>query len=79
MVAFQTAMIMMLVLLVLAVLDLIYQRYQFNRDIRMTKEDVKRELREHEGDPVIRGRRRAIQRRMSMQRMMMASSREPAV
>ena len=68
--AFKVAMWMMIVLMVMAVADLLYQRYQYSQDIRMTKEEVKRELREHEGDPTIRGQRRAIQRRMSMQRMM---------
>ncbi|MFQ5591685.1 MAG: flagellar biosynthesis protein FlhB [Phycisphaerae bacterium] len=37
--------------LALSVLDLIYQRWQFMRNQRMTKEEIKREYKEQEGDP----------------------------
>ncbi len=59
-----------LALLVLAILDYGYQRWQYEQDIRMTRKEIQEELRRLEGDPKIRERRRAIQRHIAMQRMM---------
>jgi flagellar biosynthetic protein FlhB len=59
-----------LVLLFLAILEYGYQRLQYERDLRMSKQEVREELKRFEGDPKIRERRRAIQRRLAMQRMM---------
>ena len=56
-------------LLVLAVIDYIYQRRKFESDLRMTKEEVRQELRNMEGDQKIKGRRRQIQFQMAMQRV----------
>ena len=58
-----------LALLVLALLDLAWQRYKHERDMRMTKEEVKDELRSMEGDPKIKARRRQIQMQLAMQRV----------
>ena len=57
-----------LVLLVLAVLD--YQRWEFNQSIRMTKQEVKEEAKQTEGDPQIRMRIRSLQREAARKRMM---------
>jgi flagellar biosynthetic protein FlhB len=59
-----------LALLVLAVLEYGYQRWQYERDLRMSKQEVKEELKRYEGDPRIRERRRAVQRQLALQRMM---------
>lgn len=59
-----------LVLLVLAVVEYGYQRWQYERDLRMSRQEVREELRRYEGDPRIRERRRAIQRQLALQRMM---------
>lgn len=56
--------------LALAVLDTIYQRWQHQRELRMTKEELKQDLKNTDGDPHIRARIREIQRRMARQRMM---------
>ena len=61
-----------LVLMVLAGIDLVFQRWQHERDLRMTKQEVKDEHKQREGDPMIRSRIRAVQREMAMQRMMAA-------
>ena len=53
----------------LALLDYAYQRYQHTRDMRMTKEEVKDELRSMEGDPAVKRKRRQIQLQMAMQRI----------
>jgi flagellar biosynthetic protein FlhB len=54
----------------LAVADYLYQRWQFMRNMRMTKEEVKEEYKQQEGDPTIKGRIREQQRRMARMRMM---------
>jgi flagellar biosynthetic protein FlhB len=59
-----------LALLVLALLEYGYQKWQYERDLRMSKQEVREELKRFEGDPKIRERRRAIQRQLAMQRMM---------
>jgi flagellar biosynthesis protein FlhB len=59
-----------LVLIILAAVDLFFQRWQHERDLRMTKQEVKDEYRQREGDPMVRSRIRAVQREMAMRRMM---------
>ena len=60
--------IMAFLLLVLA--DVPWQLYSFAKKLRMTKEEVKREFKESEGDPHIKGKIRAQQRAMARRRMM---------
>jgi flagellar biosynthesis protein FlhB len=55
---------------VIAALDVPYQLWQFYKKLRMTKEEVKRENRENEGDPHVKGRIRQQQRAMARRRMM---------
>jgi flagellar biosynthetic protein FlhB len=55
---------------VVAVLDYFYQRYKFEQSLRMTKEEVKRELKEEEGDPLIKARLRQIARERTRRRML---------
>jgi flagellar biosynthetic protein FlhB len=57
-------------LLVLAVLDYMYQKYDYEKNIRMSKQDIKDEYKKMEGDPLIKGKIRERQRRMAVQRMM---------
>jgi flagellar biosynthesis protein FlhB len=57
-------------LAVLAVSDYAFQRWQFARDLRMTRQEVKQEQRETEGDPLIRSRIRSLQREKARRRMM---------
>ena len=59
-----------LVLMVLAGIDFLFQHWQHERDLRMTKQEVKDEFRQKEGDPMVRSRIRAVQREMAMRRMM---------
>ena len=56
-------------LLILAILDWIYRKWKFERDIRMSKQEIKDEARSSEGDPEIKGRRRALARKMILQRI----------
>lgn len=58
------------VLVLLAVFDYAYQRYEFEKSLKMSKQDIKDEYKKSEGDPLIKGKIREKQRRMAMQRMM---------
>ncbi len=71
-VALQLGFYTCLVLIVLAAIDLVFQRWQHERDLRMTKQEVKDEFRQREGDPQVRSRIRAVQRELAMQRMIEA-------
>lgn len=59
-----------MIYLILAAADYAYQRWHYMKNIRMTKEEVKEEIKQREGDPVIRNRIRGQQRRMARMRMM---------
>jgi len=59
------------VLLVLAVADYAYQRWMFQRSARMTKQEVKEEHKQQEGDPMLKGQIRAKQRKMAQARRQM--------
>ncbi|NLX13228.1 MAG: EscU/YscU/HrcU family type III secretion system export apparatus switch protein, partial [Phycisphaerales bacterium] len=58
-----------LILLVLAIFDYIYQRHRTQKDIMMTKEEVKEEMKRMEGDPKVKQRRRQVQMDMAMRRI----------
>ncbi|TKC89247.1 flagellar type III secretion system protein FlhB [Trinickia terrae] len=57
---------------VVAALDVPYQLWTYHKKLRMTKEEVKRENRENEGDPHVKNRIRQQQRAMARRRMMSA-------
>lgn len=57
-------------LIVLALLDYWYQRYDHAKNLRMSKQDIKDEHKKTEGDPLVKSRIREKQRRMALQRMM---------
>lgn len=58
--------------LVLAILDWAYQKWKFQEDQKMTKQEVKEEYKNSEGDPQIKGKIRAKMREISQRRMMQA-------
>ncbi len=59
-----------LAFIVLAVLDYLFQRFEHERDLRMTKQEVKEESKMLEGDPLIKSRIRSVQRQIAYKRMM---------
>lgn len=61
-----------LFMVLIAIIDYVYQRYNFNKDLKMSKQEVKEEYRQEEGDPQIKSKIRQKQREMSAQRMMQA-------
>ncbi|MDR2132848.1 MAG: flagellar biosynthesis protein FlhB [Clostridiales Family XIII bacterium] len=62
--------IVCLIFAAVAALDFFYQRYDYEKKLRMSKQEVKDEYKQMEGDPMIRGKRREKQREISMSRMM---------
>ncbi len=69
-VCFKILLAMTVVLVFLAGLDYMYQRWEFEKSIRMTKQEIKDEFKNTEGDPMIKARIRRIQREMAQKRMM---------
>src|SRR5699024_9956843 len=59
-----------LVLLFLAIFDYAYQRYDFEKNMRMSKQDIKDEHKKIEGDPLIKSKIKEKQRQIAMRRMM---------
>ncbi len=58
------------VYMILAFADLLYQRFKFSRDMRMTKQEIKEEFKQMEGDPQIKGKIRQRMQEASRRRMM---------
>ncbi|MFK7695821.1 flagellar biosynthesis protein FlhB [Paenibacillus sp. HJGM_3] len=58
------------ILLILALFDYFYQKYEFEKSLRMSKDDIRQEYKNTEGDPLIKGKIREKQKRMAMMRMM---------
>lgn len=58
------------VIIVLGIADYAYQIWQTTQDLKMTKQEVKDEYKQTEGDPQIKGKIRQKQRQMAMSRMM---------
>ncbi len=58
------------VMFIIAAADYFYQRWDFEQKMMMTKQEVKEEHKQREGDPLIKSRIRRIQRDMSTKRMM---------
>jgi len=56
--------------LFLAIADYVFQRWQYNKSMKMTKDEVKEEMKQTEGDPVYKNRIRSQQRRIARMRMM---------
>lgn len=59
-----------IVFLLLGVLDYAYQWWEYEKSLRMSKQEIKEEYKHTEGDPLIKGRIRELQRKQAMSRMM---------
>jgi flagellar biosynthetic protein FlhB len=62
--------IVCLIFTAVAIIDFFYQRYDYEKKLRMSKQEVKDEYKQTEGDPMVKGKRREKQREISMSRMM---------
>lgn len=56
--------------LIIAFVDFMYQKYKFKNDMKMTKQEIKDEYKNSEGDPHIKGKIRQKMREVSQRRMM---------
>ena len=56
-------------LLVLAILDYGFQRWKYERDLRMTPQEIREEMKNLEGNPQMIARRRQVQRQLAMHRL----------
>ena len=54
----------------IAALDYMYQRWDYERNLRMSKQEIKEEYKQTEGDPQIKGKIKETQRKRAMSRMM---------
>jgi flagellar biosynthetic protein FlhB len=65
--------------IVLVAVDLAWARFHWRRELRMTKQELKDEHKQAEGDPIIKARLRSLARDRSRQRMISAASRASLV
>ena len=68
--AFQLVLKTCMAFTVIAFFDYLYQRWDYEKELKMTKQEVKDEYKQTEGNPEIKGRIRRIQRQMALSRMM---------
>jgi flagellar biosynthetic protein FlhB len=64
------AMRMAVFLFIIALVDYAYQKWEFEKSIKMSKQEIKEEYKQSEGDPLIKRRIRQKQRELARQRMM---------
>ena len=57
-------------MVVITLADLLYQRYEYMKQLRMSRQELKDEMRESEGDPLIKGRLRQLRMERARKRMM---------
>lgn len=62
----------LVVFLAVAVVDILYQRWEFTKQMRMTKQELKDEYKQTEGDPYVKGRLKQLRMEKARQRMMQA-------
>jgi flagellar biosynthetic protein FlhB len=58
------------VLIILAIMDYLYQKWEYEKNMKMSRQEVKDENKQTEGDPIIKARIRRLQREMARKRMM---------
>ncbi|PID39973.1 MAG: flagellar biosynthesis protein FlhB, partial [Proteobacteria bacterium] len=71
-VSFQLGLYTCMVLFLMAALDFAYTKWQHTQDLKMTKQEVRDEHKQSEGDPAVKSRIRSVQREMARKRMMEA-------
>lgn len=64
------ALLFAAILMLVGALDAVYQRYDFGKKMRMTKQEVRDEHKETEGNPELKGRIRSMQQQVARRRMM---------
>ncbi len=60
----------LLIIIIFAIIDFFFTRYYYFKQLKMSKQEIKDEHKQMEGDPLVKGRIRQIQMKMARQRMM---------
>jgi len=68
--AMNLAIRMTFAILIIAILDFFYQRYDYEKNLKMSKQEVKEEYKQSEGDPQVKAKIKEKQRAAAMRRMM---------
>jgi flagellar biosynthesis protein FliR/FlhB len=61
-----------IIMIAIALVDYLYQRFQYSKELKMTKQEIKEEYKQQEGDPQIKSKIKQKQREMASRRMMQA-------
>jgi len=69
-IAYRIAIRVGLFYIAVALLDYLYRRWEYMRNLKMTRQEVKEEYKRLEGDPMVKQRMRDLQRQVAHQRMM---------
>jgi len=69
---FKLVLNIVIFLLILSIFDYMWAKWRYMQGMKMSKDEIKDEYKMHEGDPKIKSKRRSIQMRLAMQRMMAA-------
>src|SRR5690606_3534601 len=69
-IAIEIVVAITVIMVVIAAVDLLWTRFHWRQDLRMTKQEVKDEIKQAEGDPIMRARLRSLQRDRARRRMM---------
>lgn len=67
------------VMVLIGIVDLLWSRFHWKQDLRMTKQEVKDEMKNSEGDPIVKSRLRSLARDRARRRMMTAVPRATLV
>ncbi|MBB5021420.1 flagellar biosynthesis protein FlhB [Desulfurispira natronophila] len=69
-IVFKIWIVIILIMLIVAAVDFYFQKYQHHEKLKMTKQEVKEERKQSDGNPEVKQRIRSLQREMAMKRMM---------
>jgi flagellar biosynthetic protein FlhB len=69
-IAIEIVLAITMIMVLIAAIDLLWTRFHWRQDLRMTKQEVKDEIKQAEGDPIVRARLRSLQRDRARRRMM---------
>ena len=68
-IVFSVGIRLAIVMLLLALIDFLYQRYRHEQELKMSKEEIREEMKRMEGDPMLKRRRREVQMKLAIQRI----------
>lgn len=69
-IAIQIVVAIALIMLLIAGVDILWSRHHWHQDLRMTRQEVKDEIKQTDGDPIMKARMRSLQRDRARRRMM---------